>query len=58
MIGARINGGNTAYKRVASDFYPTPPEATQALLDFLNIPHGSVVWEPASFDGGQYNASV
>ena len=33
LIGSRICGGNTAYKRNASDFYPTPPEATQALLD-------------------------
>ena len=51
LIGSRICGGNTAYKRNASDFYPTPPEATQALLDFLEIPQGSLVWEPACGDG-------
>ncbi len=44
---SRIVGGNTAYKRVASDFYPTPPEATQALLNYLRLPRGTVVWEPA-----------
>lgn len=51
MIGARINGGNTAYKRNESDYYPTPPEATQALLDFLDIPRGTVIWEPACGEG-------
>lgn len=51
MIGSRICGGNTAYKRNESDFYPTPPEATQALLDFLNIPNGNTVWEPACGEG-------
>ena len=48
---SRLTGGNTAYKRVESDFYPTPPEATQALLDFLQIPERSLVWEPACGSG-------
>lgn len=48
LLGSRILGGNTAYKRVESDFYPTPPEATQALLDFLNLPSGTKIWEPAA----------
>lgn len=47
LQGSRICGGNTKYKRNASDFYPTPPEPTIALLDFLNIPKDRVVWEPA-----------
>ena len=51
LLGSRITGGNTAYKRNASDFYPTPPEATQALLDFLMLPKGTTVWEPACGEG-------
>ena len=51
LKGSRIVGGNTAWKRQASDFYPTPPEATQALLDFLKIPVGTVIWEPAVGEG-------
>jgi hypothetical protein len=51
MIGSRICGGNTAYKRNQSDFYPTPPEATQALLDFLDLRKGTVIWEPACGEG-------
>lgn len=50
-FGSKICGGNSAWKRQASDFYPTPPEATQALLDFLKIPTGTVVWEPAVGEG-------
>ena len=46
-VGSRICGGNTAYKRNESDFYPTPPEATIALLDFLEIPKDQKIWEPA-----------
>lgn len=51
LLGSRICGGNTAYKRNASDFYPTPPEATQALLDFLKIPTDKAIWEPACGEG-------
>lgn len=51
LIGSRICGGNTAYQRNKSDFYPTPPEATQALLNFLGLPNGTKVWEPACGEG-------
>ena len=55
MLGSRIAGGNTAYKRVESDYYPTPPEATQALIDALKIGDmlhdGDHIWEPACGDG-------
>ena len=37
LIGSRIAGGNTAYKRSNADFYPTPPDVTFALLDFLRL---------------------
>lgn len=48
---SRINGGNSEYGRVESDFYPTPPEVTQALINFLQIPKYSVIWEPACGEG-------
>ena len=51
LFGSRICCGNTAYKRNKADFYPTPPEATQALLDFLKLPSETVVWEPACGEG-------
>lgn len=47
VAASRIVGGNTAYKRAASDLYPTPADATQALLDFLKLPAGTTIWEPA-----------
>jgi len=47
QFASRISGGNSATGRKAGDFYPTPPEATIALLEFLSIPHGSVIWECA-----------
>lgn len=37
-------------ERREHDFYPTPPEVTNALLDFLNIPRGTTIWEPACGD--------
>lgn len=49
--GSRIAGGNTAYGRVQSDYYPTPPEATHALLDLLNFRESMTIWEPACGDG-------
>ena len=50
-LASSINGGNTAYERVESDFYPTPPEVTQALIDFLKIPKHENIWEPACGSG-------
>lgn len=52
LKGSRIAGGNTAYKRSESDFYPTPPDVTTALLDFLGISsERHVIWEPACGEG-------
>lgn len=48
---SRINGGNSAYGRSESDFYPTPAEATRALLEFLRLPTGTRIWEPACGEG-------
>lgn len=51
LLGSRIAGGNTDYNRNESDYYPTPPEATIALMDYLSLPDGSVIWECACGDG-------
>lgn len=54
LIASRITGGNSEYGRTPSDFYPTPPEVTQALLDFLGfsdiaqwVKDDIPIWEPA-----------
>lgn len=51
LNASRIAGGNSAYGRRQSDFYPTPPEATVALLQFLNLPKNTTIWEPAAGEG-------
>ena len=43
----KIVGANPAEKRSEMDFYPTPPEVTEALLQFLDLPKTTVIWEPA-----------
>lgn len=47
MKSSTMIGGNGSFERHASDFYETPPEATHALLDQINIPLTAKVWEPA-----------
>lgn len=52
MESALIIGGASAdHKRHEMDFYPTPAECTQAIMDFLALPKGTDVWEPACGDG-------
>lgn len=51
LNASRINGGNTAYARAKGDLYPTPPEVTYALLDFLGLFGGTKIWEPACGNG-------
>jgi len=46
----QLTGGNFNNSRRALDYYPTPKEATIALMDFLNMPK-RIVWEPACGDG-------
>lgn len=47
VVATKIVGGNPAQRRSETDFYPTPPEATEALLKFLDLPKSRVIWEPA-----------
>ncbi|GAB5388476.1 MAG: hypothetical protein Alpg2KO_14440 [Alphaproteobacteria bacterium] len=56
-LGAVMTGANSDSARVPFDFYPTPPEATHALLDFLegkdllSPKRPGMIWEPACGDG-------
>jgi len=53
VAAASIIGGNPARGRRAADFYPTPPECTDALIR-AERPHLSFpdrLWEPACGDG-------
>lgn len=43
----QLTGGAGKNKRRDLDYYPTPKNVTIALMDFLNIPEGRVIWEPA-----------
>ena len=52
----KIIGANPANGRSELDFYPTPPEVTFALLNFLNIPEGKTIWEPACGEMDMANA--
>jgi hypothetical protein len=47
---ATLANATTKNARRALDFYPTPPEVTEALMRFLNLPP-SRIWEPACGDG-------
>lgn len=44
-ISARIIGGNGI--RIEADFYPTPREATVALMEFIKLDKGVIIREPA-----------
>ena len=47
IVATQMVGGNPTRKRSEVDFYPTPPDVTQTLLNFLDLPKNSVIWEPA-----------
>jgi len=52
MIAAyNITNFSLGNGREGTDFYPTPPEATIALLQKLQIPKDSWIWEPACGNG-------
>lgn len=47
---SQILGGNPGGRRSEVDFYPTPPEVTEALLRAIGL-RNRVVWEPACGEG-------
>ena len=46
----QLVGGGSKEKRRSLDFYPTPPEVTIALMEFLKLDHCKI-WECASGNG-------
>jgi len=50
MDALNLAGSSLHNKRIKQDYYPTPPEATQALIETGLVPKGRV-WEPACGDG-------
>ena len=58
-LGIQLTAAS-AIDRSQTDFYPTPPEATHALMRYLQLPSDTKVWEPACGQGhmaeviGQY----
>jgi hypothetical protein len=58
-IGVAMTGGKTT-GREENDFYPTPPEVTQAILDspegqILKAMPQRLIWEPCVGDGAMAN---
>lgn len=50
-IATALVKAQKAHKRKAADFYPTPPDVTAALMEFLFTPKSQYIWEPACGDG-------
>lgn len=50
-IATALVKAQKAHKRKAADFYPTPPDVTAALMEFLSLEPGKYIWEPACGDG-------
>ena len=48
-LGSSMAGGNPTIARRAGDFYPSPPEITQALLQVETFT--GRIWEPCAGDG-------
>jgi type I restriction-modification system DNA methylase subunit len=46
----------SAIDRSKTEFYPTPPEVTIALMKYLNLPTKTIIWEPACGEGHMSNA--
>ena len=50
LKGSTIIGGGKKEDRQQNDFYPSPPEVTISLMNFLDLPVMKI-WEPACGDG-------
>lgn len=56
MNAYNIIGGGDPKKRSDRDFYPTPKDVTVALMEVLDLPKQTCIWEPACGDGHIINA--
>ena len=52
---SRLTGAKGNRKRSVVDFYPTPPEVTHALLDYIPMRDIQAIWEPACGDYDMVN---
>jgi hypothetical protein len=50
MKALNLANGSTENKRRELDYYPTPPDVTHALMQFLKLDPGTI-WEPACGNG-------
>ena len=50
-IATALVKAQKAHKRKAADYYPSPPDVTGALMEFLQLPPERFIWEPACGDG-------
>lgn len=50
-IATALVKAQKAHKRKAADHYPTPPDVTVALMEFLKLERDDVVLEPACAEG-------
>ncbi|MDR3560516.1 MAG: SAM-dependent DNA methyltransferase [Negativicutes bacterium] len=50
-MNGNILANRDAVDRDKTDFYRTPAEVTVALLNYLNLPSYTVIWEPACGEG-------
>ena len=53
-FGTSLANAGAPEKRREMDFYPTPPDVTEALMQFLKLPP-CLIWEPACGDGAMVN---
>jgi hypothetical protein len=56
IVATQMIGGNPTKARSETDFYPTPPEVTNTLIRFLDLPESTVIWEPACGEGDMVSA--
>ena len=58
MKGGTLANSSVTTKRRELDFYPTPPDVTVALMEFLNLDENMTIWEPACGDGAMSEVLV
>lgn len=51
VMQGNILANRSSQDRRKSDYYPTPQDCTIALVNYLNIPKGTTIWEPACGEG-------
>lgn len=50
-MNGNLLANRDAVDRSKTDFYPTPANVTKALMEYLNLPISTRIWEPACGEG-------